>query len=141
MHATRKFAAVVLLLVMGCAGSQSQQGEIREEGELTETNITVIALKLDKAPELLGGLAALQALVEPPEEVVKQNKSATVVVEAKIDINGRVSGTKVVKSSGYKGMDAAAMLAVSRSQWKCGRKQGEPLDAIVQVPIYFSPQH
>ncbi len=140
MHATRKFAAVVLLF-MGCAGTQAPSTNTNDTYEPEDAKVTVVAPKLDKAPEPIGGMAALQALVEMPDEVVKQNKSATAVVEARIDINGRVSGTKIAKSSGYKSIDAAAMLAVSRSQWKCGRKQGEPLAATVQVTIYFSPQH
>ncbi len=131
MRITRMFGASLLLL--GCAGSKPPQIELHEG------KIVVASPKLDQAPEPVGGMAALQALVELPEEVVKQNKSATVIVEAKIDINGRVGGTKVAKSSGYKSIDAAAMLAVSRSQWKCGRKKGEPVAAIIQVPIYFNP--
>ena len=139
MRPTRKFVAVVLLL-MSCAGSKSPQTELSDNGEWDEAKVKVISPKLDHAPEPVGGVAALQAAAEAPEEVVKQNKSATVLVEARIDINGRVGGTKVVKSSGYKSIDAAAMLAVARSRWKCGRKKGEPLEAIVHVPIYFSPQ-
>lgn len=140
MHTTSKFAALVLLL-MGCAGSRSPQTELSDNGGWDEAKVTIVSPKMDQAPEPVGGMATLQAVVEPPDEILKQNKSARVVVEAKIDINGRVVGTKVVKSSGYKNVDAAAMLAVSRVQWKSGRKKGEPLAATVQVPIFFSPQH
>jgi protein TonB len=140
MNATWKFAVLVLLL-LGCAGSKPPQTEVSDNGDWPEAKITVVSPKMDQAPEPVGGMAALQASVEQPEEVMKQNKSAQVIVEAKIDINGRVAGTKVAKSSGYKNVDAAAMLAVSRVQWKSGRKKGEPVAATVQVPIYFSPQH
>ncbi len=140
MHTTRKFAALVLLL-LGCAGSKSPQTEFSDNGGWDDAKVAVISPKMDQAPEPVGGMAALQASVEQPDEVMKQNKSAKVVVEAKIDINGRVVGTKVARSSGYKNVDAAAMLAVSRVQWKSGRKKGEPVAATVQVPIYFSSQH
>lgn len=129
---TWKFAACVLLFI-SCAGTNSS----RELANEAPDHMVVVSPKLDEAPEPRGGLAALQAAANAPEEVIKQNKSAIVWVEAVIDINGRVVGTKVAKSSGYESIDAVAMLAVARVPWKSGRKNGEPRAATVRVPIRF----
>lgn len=129
---TWKSAACVLLL-MSCAGTNS----LRETANDEANHLVVVSPKLDQAPEPHGGLAAIQAAVRSPEEVIKQNKSAIVWVEAVIDINGRVAGTKIAKSSGFENLDAAAMLAVARVVWKPGRKKGEPRAATVRVPIRF----
>jgi protein TonB len=76
--------------------------------------------------------------VQEPEEVWKENKNGTTVVEARVNARGKIIGTKVHKSSGYTGMDAEAMLAVSRVRWKPARKQGMPIDSVVRVTIDFS---
>lgn len=126
-------SAVCVLLLMSCAGTNSSREATNEDPD----HIVVVSPKLDQAPEPRAGLAALQAATGSPEEVIKQNKSAIVWVEAVIDINGRVAGTKIAKSSGYESIDAAAMLAVARAQWKPGRKKGAPQAATVHVPIRF----
>ena len=101
--------------------------------------IETVTDRVDTEPEPVGGLAAIQAAVQQPEEVWKENQSGTAVVEARISSNGRVSGTRVVNSSGFPGMDSEAMLAVARVIWKPGRRRGVPIETTVQVQVHFAP--
>jgi TonB family protein len=130
-----------------CAGTGRDHGqESRKQAATEETarpkitvpRLVVVTSQLDVKPEPVGGAAAIQAAIQEPEEVWKENRMGTTEVEARINANGKVTGTKVRKSSGYAGMDAEAMLAVSRVQWKPGRKSNKPVEAVVRVVIDFN---
>ena len=59
-------------------------------------------------------------------------------VTARVDASGKISGTKIYRSSGYSGMDAEAMLAVARVRWKPARKKNRPVESVVRVRIDFN---
>ncbi|MGH7495851.1 MAG: energy transducer TonB [bacterium] len=134
-------------ILYSCAGTRQNHEQERKKQAATEatTNpktpvprLVVVTSQLDVKPEPVGGTAAIQAAVQEPEEVWKENKMGTTEVEARINANGKVTGTKVRKSSGYAGMDAEAMLAVARVLWKPARKKNMPVEAVVRVAIDFN---
>ncbi len=108
----------------------------RKDGE--ESPLVTVTSGIDLDPVPVGGFAAIQAAVQEPEEVWKENKAGTTVVEARLNANGKILGTKVYKSSGYPGMDAEAMMAVARVRWKPARKNDQPVAAVVRVPVDFN---
>ena len=116
-------------------GFESAGPETKKEGKPT---LMVVTSNLDDNPQPVGGAAAIQAAVQEPEEVWKENKTGTAVVEARVNAQGKIAGTKVYKSSGYAGMDAEAMLAVARVRWKPGRRSNKPVDSVVRVTIEFN---
>jgi TonB family protein len=133
-------------MLISCAGSRQdripeREGDVAAEKTEKENNSNielVVTSEVDTDPEPVGGLEAIHAAVQEPEEVWKANKTGATVVEARVDANGKVVGTKVYRSSGYPGMDAEAMLAVSRVRWKPARKKNKPVDAVVRVTIDFN---
>jgi len=144
---------IVPLLTLGllaCAGTGRQQqtperGEVAESAPGVATSarkaspvLVVVTPHLEVNPEPIGGVAAIAAAVQEPEEVWKQNKMGTTTVEARVDASGKILGTKVYQSSGYAGMDAEAMLAVARVRWKPARKQNRPVEAVVRVRVEFN---
>lgn len=120
--------------LLSCAARQKSRHQNENSAEAIET----ISKNIDSPPEPLGGIAAIQAALREPDEVLKGNKEGEVIVEATINSNGRVIATKIAQSSGYAGMDSEAMLAVSRVSWKPARRKGAPVTAIVRVPVVFA---
>jgi TonB family protein len=120
------------------AGSKSEATSESGKPKAPVPRVVVVTSRLDVKPEPVGGAAAIQAAVQEPEEVWKENKMGTTEVEARIDANGKIIGTKVHKSSGYAGMDAEAMLAVARVRWKPARKGNKPAESVVRITIEFN---
>ncbi len=140
---------ILAAMLSSCAGarhSQRRGEEARTKVAEPETKSTekpppavvVVTSNLDAKPLPVGGAAAIQAAMQEPEEVWKENKTGTTVVEARVTAQGKIAGTKVHKSSGYAGMDAEAMLAVSRVRWKPGRRNNKPVESVVRVTIEFN---
>jgi protein TonB len=126
-----------LLLLPGCTAMKRSDRHNEKNPAFPEEKIEVVSNHIDTPPEPVGGLAAIQDALNEPEEVWKGNKEGWVIIEATINSNGRVGATKVVKSSGYSGMDTEAMLAVARVAWKPAQKKGQPVTVTVHVPVVF----
>lgn len=125
---------------MSCAATNKN---IEQNGKIfpvSNDSTQVISPHVDTPPEPVGGSDAIYAALNQPEEVWKENKTGWAVVEATIDPDGRVIATRIVKSSGYAGMDSEAMLAVARVVWKPAHQKGKPIAATVRVPVVFEKQ-
>ena len=142
---------VIIFLVaaafVSCASVQQEQIRERSPEPITEKakaeeklepGLEVVTSNLDFSPAPVGGVAAIHAAMQEPEEVWKENKTGAAVVEARVNANGKILGTKIHKSSGYAGMDAEAMLAVARVRWKPARKNDRPVEAVVRVTVDFN---
>ncbi|MDZ7291921.1 MAG: energy transducer TonB [candidate division KSB1 bacterium] len=126
-------ALLLAFILFGCAAMPRTN---RLQGK-TSDDIEVVSTNIDTPPEPVGGMAAIQAALREPEEVLKENKEGEVIVEATINSNGRVIATKIVQSSGYPGMDSEAMLAVARVSWKPAQRRGSAVTATVRVNVVF----
>jgi protein TonB len=63
-------------------------------------------------------------------------KYAEVVVDFIVDNKGKVSWA-VVRSSTHEGFEDAAILGVSRWQFKPGKKKGRAVNTRMRVPLRF----
>lgn len=71
-----------------------------------------------------------------PPDALASRMEGTVVVQALVDVDGRVADTKVVKS--VPALDAAASAAVLGWTFKPAMANGQPVAVWVAVPVKFS---
>lgn len=92
--------------------------------------------KIDKMPEIKGGIQALAQNVVYPASAKKEGIMGTVMVKAVIDAQGNVASAEVAK--GVNGdLDAAALKAVKLTKFVPGEKEGKNVQAEVTIPIKF----
>jgi len=92
----------------------------------------------DKAPQPIGGFAAIQKNLHYPEIARKAGIEGTVVVSVKIDTQGVVSESKIEKSLGENnGCDEAAEAALKAVKWIPAKQKGKAVAAWVSVPVKF----
>lgn len=91
----------------------------------------------DKAPEPVGGLAALQKKIVYPEIVRRAGIQGTAIVNVLIDASGKILETKTQMSSGNEALDLAAIAAIEGVSWKPAEKDRKPIKTWITVPIKF----
>ena len=96
---------------------------------------------IDVGPQVLTG-ASLQALSSPPPsyppQAVRENLTGVVELEILVGIDGKPIDVSVVRSSGHRLLDQAAIRVV-KSRWKFqpAMSNGQPVQARGRVPIEF----
>lgn len=96
---------------------------------------------IDVGPQVLTG-ASLQALSSPPPsyppQAVRENLTGVVELEILVGIDGKPIDVSVVRSSGHRLLDQAAVRVV-KSRWKFqpAMSNGQPVQARGRVPIEF----
>ncbi|ALN85107.1 energy transducer TonB [Lysobacter capsici] len=96
---------------------------------------------IDVGPQVLTG-ASLQALSSPPPtyppQAVRENLTGVVELEILVGIDGKPIDVTVVRSSGHRLLDQAAIRVV-KSRWKfqAAMSNGQPVQARGRVPIEF----
>lgn len=68
-----------------------------------------------------------------PKASLMNEETGTVVLGFLVSTDGKVSESKVEKSSGFKGLDKAALNALSLCKFKPGTKDGKPEQAWTKV--------
>jgi len=76
--------------------------------------------------------------VQYPIEALRSGQEGEVVVDVAVSASGGVENATVVKSSGYRPLDIAAVESVRRWRFSPARRNGQPVDGDVRVPIKFS---
>jgi len=94
---------------------------------------------VEDLPEPVGGIAAIQRMVDYPEIAKRAGVEGTVYVEAFVNEEGVVTRTRVVKGIGA-GCDEAAEAAVKKVQFKPGKQRGKPVKVRMSIPIRFRLQ-
>ena len=102
--------------------------------ESTEPEIFEVA---EIQPELIGGLAGLQARVEYPEFAIRAGIEGQVVVQFVVDERGNVIDPVVLRSPNQLLSDAAVE-AILASQFRPGQQQGRPVRVRYAVPVTFT---
>lgn len=87
-------------------------------------------------PELIGGLAALQAAVVYPEDARLDGAEGVVVVQFIVEADGSVTEAVAVRSPD-KRLSRAALATVRSAQFEPGRQRGEPVRVRFAMPITF----
>ena len=83
--------------------------------------------------------AAPLSRIEPeyPVEAYRRREEGTVLVGATVGANGRASDVKVVRRSGSRDLDDAAVAAVRQWTFEPAVRDGRMVTAEVQVPVTF----
>lgn len=75
-----------------------------------------------------------------PDLARKRGQEGTVNVRCQIDANGQVINISIVKSSGFRLLDEAALKTVGKWKFRPGKKDGLSVAGTVIVPIQFKLQ-
>jgi protein TonB len=94
---------------------------------------------VEEMPEPIGGIAAIQSLIEYPEIAKRAGVEGKVYVLAFVNESGIVTSAKILKGIGA-GCDEAAMDAVKKTKFKPGKQRGTPVKVQVSIPIVFKLQ-
>ncbi len=91
----------------------------------------------DQPPAPVGGFAAIQGHLKYPETARKMGIEGRVILNVLIDENGRVAGTKVLRSLGESEFSDAAVKAIKSVRWKPAMRAGQPVKVWVAIPVIF----
>jgi protein TonB len=94
---------------------------------------------VEEMPEPIGGIGAIQQLIEYPEIAKRAGVEGKVYVLAFVDESGNVTNVKLIKGIGA-GCDEAALDAVRKTKFKPGKQRGTPVKVQVSIPIVFKLQ-
>ncbi len=87
---------------------------------------------LDEKPQILQS-----AQPKYPEEARKKGLVGTAFVEVLVDESGKVTNSKIKKSSGYKLLDEAATEAAMNFKFLPGKKGGKTVKTQMVIPFKF----
>lgn len=104
-----------------------------EEEEEEEAEIFVV---VEEMPEIIGGIAALNKLLEYPQLARQAGLEGLVVVKVVVEPDGTVSNPEVMRSAGDL-LDQSAVKAVSQLRFKPGKQRGSPVRVSYAVPVRF----
>ena len=91
----------------------------------------------DEPPNPIGGFSAIQKKLEYPEIARKAGIEGKVIIYAKINTQGVVISTKVIKALGNSGCNEAAIKAIKAVKWKPAMQRDKPVTVWVSVPVQF----
>ena len=91
---------------------------------------------VEEIPTPVGGLQAIQEKVHYTEIARRVGIEGTVYIQAKIDKNGDVIETIVLKGLGA-GLDEEALNAVKLTKFVPGKQRGKPVNVKMTIPVKF----
>ena len=128
-------AVLIVIFLFGCAASGRKKSA--ESANASQNGVPQQVEDLDVVPQPVGGLQAVIAAIDYPEDALKKNWEGVVMVAVLVDAAGRVNETRIAKSSGHAELDDEALIAVARVRWQAGRKDGKPVTTWTTVPVEF----
>lgn len=109
-----------------------------EEAVVEEDEMEVFAV-VEEMPEIIGGVARLNELVEYPRLAQQAGVEGLVVVQVVVEPDGGVSSPQIVRSAGNL-LDEAALKAVVQLRFKPGKQRGRPVRVSYAIPVRFHLQ-
>jgi TonB family protein len=107
-----------------------RSGPEEEEGE--------VFMVVDKQPELVGGMEALQQSVEYPGFAKQAGIEGRVIVQFIVDEEGNVQDPKITRGV-HKLLNEEAIRAVKEQKFKPGKKRGRAVKVQMSLPVDFRP--
>lgn len=104
-----------------------------EEENNKDSEIFVV---VERMPQLKGGMAEVQKLIEYPEMARKAGIEGKVIVQFVVDENGSVQNPKVMRGIGG-GCDKEALRVVKQLDFKPGMQRGKTVKVQYTMPIIF----
>ncbi len=115
--------------------------EPKVDGPVTEPPPTVeepeIFVAAEKMPELIGGLAGVQASITYPRAAERAGVEGRVIVQFVVNEEGEVTDPVVLQGIGS-GCDEEAVRAVSQARFTPGTQRGRPVKVKMTLPILFT---
>lgn len=90
----------------------------------------------DSFPTPVGGMIAIQKLIQYPESAKKNGIQGTVVISAEIDENGNVTNTKILEGI-YPECDEVAVNAIKHVKFNPAIRNNLPVKSEVVIPVSF----
>ncbi|WP_196479574.1 energy transducer TonB, partial [Xanthomonas translucens] len=103
------------------------------EGAAAGTNATALAPG-DRPVPLEG-----QPPPRYPPAALRRGDSGTVVVRVEVDASGTPGGVALVRRSGSRELDRAAMEAVRRWRFRPAQQKGQAVAGSLEIPFDFKP--
>ncbi len=75
---------------------------------------------------------------EWPKTSLRNEETGTVTLQFTIGVDGRVIDSKVSKSSGFRDLDKAAQIGISKCRFKPGMTDGKPEQSVTQVAYVWT---
>ncbi len=91
---------------------------------------------VEEMPQLIGGVASIQALIKYPDIARKAGVEGRVFVQFVVDTNGQVTDPVIVRGIGA-GCDEEALRAVSQARFVPGRQRGQAVKVKMSLPVTF----
>lgn len=107
--------------------------------EKKKEDAPVFFVAVEEMPEPIGGIQAIQQLINYPEIAKRAGVEGKVYILAFVDEDGNVQKAQVIKGIGG-GCDEEAMSAVLKTKFKPGKQRGKPVKVQVSIPIVFKLQ-
>lgn len=95
-----------------------------------------IFVVVEDMPQMIGGIQALQSIIEYPEIAVQAGVEGRVIVQFIVDEEGNVVDPVVIRSLGA-GLDEEAIRAVSQMRFIPGKQRGKAVRVRFSVPVTF----
>jgi len=138
LNALQKILVVILVMivvVLSC-NNESDDSLVKSEQQLSqETQAKFVPY--DKPPEPIGGLAAIQKNIVYPREEKEAKHEGTVVIQAYIDENGKVTKAIVLRTSGLEALDKAGKDAILKTEFSPAKQKGKPVGVYISIPVIF----
>ncbi len=90
----------------------------------------------DSFPTPVGGMIAIQRLIQYPESAKNNGIQGTVVISAEIDENGNVTNTKILEGI-YPECDEVAVNAIKQVKFNPAIRNSLPVKSEVVIPVSF----
>lgn len=91
----------------------------------------------DKAPEPVGGFAAIQRALKYPPKAREAGWEGRAVINVLVNNDGGVADTKVLRTSGHPSLDEAAIAAIKNTKWRPAMQRETPVAVWVAIPVNF----
>tara|TARA_E500000178_G_scaffold157165_1_gene156916 strand:- start:515 stop:1165 length:651 start_codon:yes stop_codon:yes gene_type:complete len=95
---------------------------------------------VENMPELIGGLAGLQASIIYPEMARKAGIEGRVFLQFIVNERGEVENPRVIRGIGG-GCDEEALKAIQKAKFKPGLQRGRPVRVQYNLPVVFKLQN
>ncbi len=116
---------------------QEANVKVKFESSKATRNRKVKFIPYDKAPEPIGGFAAIQKNVIYPAETQENGVEGTVVIQAFIDEKGDVTTCEVLKGIPDSGLDEAAINAIKQTKFIPAKQKNENVGVWISIPVVF----
>lgn len=104
--------------------------------DVVEEDQPEVFVVVERMPELIGGIAAVQEKIVYPEIAKLAGVEGRVFVEFIIDEHGNVLNPRIVRGIGG-GCDEAALAAVKQVKFRPGMQRGKPVRVRYTLPVMF----